>query len=296
MALRLAARQARLVVFGYNAVTSKIEWVRSPDSPQYAGSPLSLNGGQVMAYYKDGTASDITGSCVYNPDAGTLLEYGGELNINATYTDHAGNEFTADTKIDVADVEELLFTGLANPTQKEGAALDLSGAVLSARYSDGTVRTVDASAAVFSPAGGTLIGHMDTLSIQAMWRNPATGSEYYAEYTLNVDAVDGIYFSHSPNKVHYAEGEPLDLVNVDDLNDNADIIDAQLKANADGVAAVRESIPRAVEDAIAGNREFEKKENRVTAVSTSSTDAQYPTAKAVWTLFHSIVDGNGVSY
>ena len=211
MALRLAARQARLVVFGYNAVTSKIEWVRSPDSPQYAGSPLSLNGGQVMAYYKDGTASDITGSCVYNPDAGTLLEYGGELNINATYTDHAGNEFTADTKIDVADVEELLFTGLANPTQKEGAVLDLSGAQLSARYSDGTVRTVDASAAVFSPAGGTLIGHMDTLSIQATWRNPATGSEYYAEYTLNVDAVDGIYFSHSPNKIHYAEGEPLDL-------------------------------------------------------------------------------------
>ena len=90
--------------------------------------------------------------------------------------------------------------------------------------------------------------------------------------------------------------EGTDLVNVDDLNDNADIIDAQLKANADGLIAVRESIPGAVEDAIAGNREFEKKENRVTAVSTSSTDAQYPTAKAVWTLFHSIVDGNGVSY
>ena len=67
MALRIAARQARLVVFGYNAVTSKIEWVRSPDGPQYAGSPLSLAGGQVMAYYKDGTASDITDSCTYDP-------------------------------------------------------------------------------------------------------------------------------------------------------------------------------------------------------------------------------------
>jgi len=154
MALRLAARQARLVVFGYNAVTSKIEWVRSPDSPQYAGSPLSLHGGQVMAYYKDGTASDITEVCVYDPAEGTLLEYGGELNITAGYTDHAGNGFTADTKIDVADVEELLFTGLANPTQKEGAGLDLSGAVLSARYSDGTSRAVDASSATFSPAAG----------------------------------------------------------------------------------------------------------------------------------------------
>ena len=211
MALRIAARQARLVVFGYNAVTSKIEWVRSPDGPQYAGSPLSLAGGQVMAYYKDGTASDITDSCTYDPAEGTLLEYSGELNINANYTDHAGNEFTADTQIMIYDVEELLFTSLANPTQKEGAALDLSGAVLSARYSDGTVRTVDASAATFEPAAGELIGHMDTMQVQAMWRNPATGSEYYAQYTINVDTVDALFFSHSPNKTHYAEGEPLDL-------------------------------------------------------------------------------------
>ena len=211
MALRLAARQARLVVFGYNAVTSKIGWVRNPPTPQYAGSPLSLSGGQVMAYYKDGTASDITSVCGYDPEEGSLLQYGGELNINASYTDHAGNQFTADTKIDVADVETLLFTALGNPTQKEGAALDLSGAVLSARYTDGTVRPVDASAVVFYPSAGELLGHMDTQQIQATWRNPATGSEYGAEYTLTVDTVEKLFFTHMPNKASYAEGEPLDL-------------------------------------------------------------------------------------
>ncbi len=211
MTLRLSARQARLVVFGYNAVTSKIGWVRNPPTPQYAGSPLSLSGGQVMAYYKDGTTSDITQVCGYDPEEGSLLQYGGELNINASYTDHAGNQFTADTKIDVADVEELLFTALGNPTQKEGASLDLSGAVLSARYSDGTVRPVDASAVAFDPAAGSLLGHMDTQQIQATWRNPATGSEYGAEYTLTVDTVEKLYFTHAPNKANYAEGEPLDL-------------------------------------------------------------------------------------
>ena len=211
MALRLAARQARLVVFGYNAVTSKIGWVRNPPTPQYAGSPLSLSGGQVMAYYKDGTASDITNVCGYDPEEGSLLQYGGELNINASYTDHAGNQFTADTKIDVADVETLLFTALGNSTQKEGAALDLSGAVLSARYTDGTVRPVDAPAVVFYPAAGELLGHMDTQQIQATWRNPATGSEYGAEYTLTVDTVEKLFFTHMPNKASYAEGEPLDL-------------------------------------------------------------------------------------
>jgi hypothetical protein len=211
MPLRIASRQARLVVFGYNAVTSRIEWLRSPDGPQYAGDPLSLTGAQVMAFYKDGTASDITAVCGYDPAEGTLLEYGGELNINAAYRDHAGNEFTADTQIMVYDVDQLFFTGLANEVQKEGGALDLSGAVLTARYTDGTTRTVNASNATFEPAAGEIIGHMDTMTIRATWRNPATGSEYSAEYTLNVDAADGIYFIHSPNKTHYAEGEPLDL-------------------------------------------------------------------------------------
>ena len=140
MALRLASRQARLVVFGYNAITSKICWTNSPETPQYAGSPLSLAGGQVMAFYKDGTVSDITDVCGYEPSEGSPLRYGGELTINARYTDHAGNQFSDDTKIQIADVEKLIFSGLANPIQKEGERLDLTGAVLSAQYTDGTVR------------------------------------------------------------------------------------------------------------------------------------------------------------
>ena len=211
MPLRIASRQARLVVFGYNAVTARIEWTRSPDGPQYAGSPLSLRGSQVMAYYKDGTTADITDSCSFDPSEGTMLEYGGELNINASYTDHAGNQFTADTRIDVYDAEQLLFTSIANPVQKEGEALDLSGAVLSVRYSDGTTRTVSPSGVVFEPAAGEIIGHGDTMEIQAVWRNPATGSEYSAQYTLTVDAINRVYFTHAPNKIHYMEGEPLDL-------------------------------------------------------------------------------------
>ena len=211
MALRLASRQARLVVFGYNAVTSRIEWSHSPNSPQYARLPLSLTGGQVLAYYKDGSVSDISEVCGYDPAEGSLLEYGGELTINASYTDHAGNEFTADTQIDVADVEELLFTALGNPTQKEGARLSLDGAVLSIRYTDGTTRTIEASDVTFEPAAGEMLGHMETLSIQAVWRNPATGSEYYAQFVLAIDEIEGISFSHAPNKTRYADGEPLDL-------------------------------------------------------------------------------------
>lgn len=68
-----------------------------------------------------------------------------------------------------------------------------------------------ATSVTFEPAAGEILGHMDNLSVQAMWKNPATGSEYTAEYKVTIDKVDGIYFTHGPNKSHYAEGEPLDL-------------------------------------------------------------------------------------
>ena len=40
----------------------------------------------------------------------------------------------------------------------------------------------------------------------------------------------------------------------------------------------------------------ETRSNLVTTVSASSTDTQYPSALAVWTLFRSITNGNEVSY
>ena len=187
MSLRLLSRQAHLVVFGYNAVTSKIGWVRNPISPQYVGSPLSLSGGQLMAYYKDGTVSDITDVCAYDPEEGTILEYSGELTIVARYTDHAGNEFTADTQIMVADIERIIFTGLADEDQKEGEPLDLSGAVLLAEYSDGTTRPIDTSGVIFTPADGTIIGHVESLSIQAKWIDSFSEREYSAQYDLPVE-------------------------------------------------------------------------------------------------------------
>lgn len=40
----------------------------------------------------------------------------------------------------------------------------------------------------------------------------------------------------------------------------------------------------------------EDKINKVTSISSSSTDTQYPTAKAVYDLFNSITDGDEVLY
>ena len=40
----------------------------------------------------------------------------------------------------------------------------------------------------------------------------------------------------------------------------------------------------------------ERTANKTTTITSESTDTQYPSAKAVYTLFSSIVNGNEVSY
>ncbi len=62
------------------------------------------------------------------------------------------------------------------------------------------------------------------------------------------------------------------------------------------VVATAGGIPIYVSNAIANNNATEKTANKVTSMSASSTNTQYPTAKAVWDLFNSIIDGNEVSY
>ena len=52
---------------------------------------------------------------------------------------------------------------------------------------------------------------MEELTVRASWKNPATGSDYSAEFTLTIDEIEGIYFTHAPNKATYADGEPFVL-------------------------------------------------------------------------------------
>ena len=40
----------------------------------------------------------------------------------------------------------------------------------------------------------------------------------------------------------------------------------------------------------------ERSANKVTSITSASTDTQFPTAKAVWSLFNSIKNANEVSY
>jgi hypothetical protein len=47
---------------------------------------------------------------------------------------------------------------------------------------------------------------MDTILVQAKWRNPETGSEYTAEYKVSVDKISKLYCVRMPDKRHCGAG------------------------------------------------------------------------------------------
>ena len=136
MPISIKARAARLVVFGYNVATEKIVWTRDPDKQHFVGDPLDLTGTIITGYYKDGTQSDITDLCSYNPEEGNILTDGGELDITASYTDRAGRVFDCDTTIRVGAIEFIRFTQIFNEQYYVGDVPNMSQLRVEAVWTD----------------------------------------------------------------------------------------------------------------------------------------------------------------
>ncbi len=136
MPITLKSRSARLVVFGYNVATEKIVWTRDPERQHFVGEPLDLYGTVITGYYKDGTQSDITDLCTYNPEEGSILTEGGEVDLTASYTDRAGRTFDCDTTIRVGAIEFIRFSHLFGQQYYVGDVPDMSQLRVEAVWTD----------------------------------------------------------------------------------------------------------------------------------------------------------------
>lgn len=184
MSMLIRTQEARLVLFGYNAVLDHIAWITAPSGPFYIGSQFSLTGGQVMAYYKDGSTSDVTAACTFNPIAGTRLDYSGEIPVTATYTDKQGNIANADTAITVFGLVSIEVTTMPDTTVfTEDDPYDYTGIVVTAHYSDGSTAVVT-NDCVFSPAAGTE-AVLGTSSVNVTYA-PCTGASASTSFAITV--------------------------------------------------------------------------------------------------------------
>lgn len=136
MPISIKARNARLVVFGYNVATDRIVWTRDPTKQHFIGDTLDLTGTIITAYYKDGTMSDITDLCSFDPAEGDFLRESGELDLTATYIDQASNTFDCNTTIRVGSIEFIRFSQVFTQQYYVGDTPDVSQLRVEAVWTD----------------------------------------------------------------------------------------------------------------------------------------------------------------
>ena len=213
MSMKINAQGARLVIFGYNAVLDHIAWITAPSGPFYVGNEFNLTGGQVMAYYKDGSTSDVTDSCTFDPIAGTALDYSGEMTVTATYTDKQGNIANADTAITVFGLDSIEVTTLPDTTKfNEDDLYDFSGIEVVAHYGDGTAVDITDDC-VFDPADGSVAVYgTDTVTVIY---TSNTGTTASTSFGITVIKLDSIEITVQPDTTEYTEGDIYDFSGIE---------------------------------------------------------------------------------
>jgi len=130
-------------------VLESIEVTSEPDKTTYTvGEALDLTGLVITATYSDGSQAVVTGYTT-DPAEGTTLDTEGTVNVVVSYTE---GDITVTTSFDVevtdgepepATLESIEVTSGPNKTTYTvGEALDLTGLVITATYSDGSTNAV----------------------------------------------------------------------------------------------------------------------------------------------------------
>ena len=180
----------------------------APRTAYKAGDALNLSGIVVKATYSDGSLVDVTNACTFSPANGaTLTRTNTAVTVSWTWAT-LGNTYTTSLPITVAYPQSIGVTTAPTKTSyKPGDALNLSGIVVKATYSDGSLVDVT-NACTFSPANGATLTKNNT-SVTITWTN--SGSTFTTTQALTIMVATGIRVRTAPTKTSYRAGEALNL-------------------------------------------------------------------------------------
>ncbi len=153
-----------------------------------AGEALDLAGLVITAAYSNGSSSTVTGYTT-NPADGTLLGAVGTQTVVVNYTEGdvtaAAVSFTVTVAAAPVVLESIAVGGMPSKTAYTvGEALDLSGLIIVASYSDGSSSVV--AGYTTSPANGTRLGTAGTQTVAVNYTEGGVAKT--ASFTLTVAA------------------------------------------------------------------------------------------------------------
>jgi hypothetical protein len=185
-------------------VTAKVLHVTAPAKTSYnAGDILDISGIIVTVEYSDGTTKQVDDFSTY-PYNGTAISKN-TSSVSVNWSDENGTSLASSFDISVKYVTGINVDTLPNKTMYvEGNTIDLTGLVVSAKYSDGTSETI--SGYTTSPANSAEVSRNDS---KVTISYTISNETFNTSYDITVKYVTGIKVTTPPTKTSYAAGDKL---------------------------------------------------------------------------------------
>ena len=144
----------------------------------HLGDALDLTGIEVTATYNNESEKDVTALCTFSPANGTVLAEEGDITVTVTYTEGEITK-TDTTTVNVSKpvLDKIQWTSAPKVAYTAGEALDLTGAVITATYTDGTTAVVT-DQCTFEPANGTTLTVENNRVTASYTENDVTKTSY----------------------------------------------------------------------------------------------------------------------
>lgn len=182
-----------------------------PDKTTHAaGDAVDYTGVVIMATWSDGWESNVTEDCTYTPADGSTVE-DGAVTVLVEYND---GETVHNTSFELESAAEKRLVSIAvttmptRTTYTTGAAVDYTGMVVTATYSDSTTAVVTPDC-IISPAQGTTLTTAGRVSVGVEY----TEGQNTAITSFEISVVDvdrrlsSIAVTRQPNITVYAVGD-----------------------------------------------------------------------------------------
>ncbi len=196
--------------FNLNAVLlANLEVTTNPAKTSYKyGESINYSGLVVTASYSDGTTENVTDSCIITPAAGKAFDPETDTSVEIIYTTPAAMETaTATLMLTAISLTGISVTSNPNKTNyKYGEAIDYTGLVVTASYSDGTKGNVTNSC-IITPAAGKAFDPQTDSNVTITY---ADSQGYSTSLLLTEVSLTSISITSNPNKTIYKYGESID--------------------------------------------------------------------------------------
>ena len=186
-----------------------------PDKTAYKlGEAISYSGIVVKAVYSDDSEEDVTSLCTYSANAGKAFDPDDDTYVEISYSE-GENEVSTSLTLTYVSMSLQIVTPPAKTAYRPGEAIDYTGMIIKAIFSDET-ETVVTDNCTFTPVAGKAFdpdNDTDVVITYTEVRNGVSDTQT-AEMQFTAVYLTGLAVTTNPTKTVYNAGEHISYTGI----------------------------------------------------------------------------------